>query len=92
MTETSAEGNEMLTVSGVCTCSRCEASGRREIYRMVGGCSNCGTEPILMLFRSGDEATPLLCPKCGCQRVQPKRIATDDEIPAAEDAGEVRRG
>jgi ssDNA-binding Zn-finger/Zn-ribbon topoisomerase 1 len=75
----------MLTASGICTCNRCERFGKREIYRMVGRCYNCQADPVLMLYRSGDRACPLDCPKCGnYQSVRPSRLATDDEIPAAE--------
>ena len=79
----------MLTVSGVCKCSRCEISGRDGIYRMVGHCTNCGQRDVLMLFRQGDKATGLDCPTCGMrgfswQGVLPDRLATEDEIPAAE--------
>lgn len=73
----------MITVSGVCTCSRCEIGDRR-IYRMVSSCLNCGTEPILMLFRSGEPTFPLPCPRCGRKRVHARRTATDDEVPEAE--------
>jgi uncharacterized Zn finger protein (UPF0148 family) len=74
----------VITVSGVCVCAKCE--GRtRDIYRMVGTCLNCGTGDILMLFRAGDKAGVLDCPVCGVWRsVRPNRLATDDEIPAAE--------
>lgn len=74
----------MLTASGVCTCNRCERSGQREIYRMVGSCSNCMTDPILMLFRAGDPVDTLTCPRCKVPAVRAKRAATDDEIPATD--------
>jgi hypothetical protein len=74
----------MLTVSGVCTCNRCEQHGMREIYRMVGSCWNCKAEPVLMLFRAGERAEVLKCPTCKVKAVHAKRLATDDEIPAAE--------
>lgn len=72
----------IVTVSGVCICDRCEV-GQRAIYRMIGKCLNCKTDPILMLFRAGDEASSLKCPICECNRVYAYRRATDDEIPAA---------
>jgi hypothetical protein len=72
----------LATVSGVCTCERCDRVGR-SIYRMVGRCTNCARGPILMLFRTGDKARALDCPFCGCRDVLPQRPATDDEIPAA---------
>lgn len=72
----------MLTVSGICTCSKCEYR-TKGIYRMVGYCTNCGAKPILMLFRAGDKATDLNCPTCGCwHTVRSQRLATEDEIPA----------
>lgn len=78
------ETTGMLTVSGVCTCDRCERVGHREIYRMIGSCYNCKAQRILMLYRAGDKAAPLDCPTCGnFQSVRPSRLATDDEIPAA---------
>jgi hypothetical protein len=82
--------NEMLTVSAVCMCAKCESSGRYGRYRMVGHCTNCGQTDILMLFRSGDEAHNRDCPTCGSRGhgtfggVHPDRLATPDEIPAAE--------
>ncbi len=54
----------MLTVSGLCMCNRC-VERTTDIYRMVGKCWNCNSEPILMLFRSGDKAGILDCPVCG---------------------------
>lgn len=75
----------LATVSGVCTCSKCEAVGR-SIYRMVGKCSNCQAGPILMLYRAGDRASVLECPSCGCREVYASRRATDDEIPAVAEA------
>lgn len=75
----------LATVSGVCTCSTCEATGRF-IYRMIGKCLNCTSGPILMLFRTGDGIRPLECPFCGCGKVVAGCRAADDEIPtAAED-------
>ena len=70
----------MITVSGVCTCNRCEI-GERRIYRMIGRCYNCKTAPILMLYRVGDRSDILPCPTCGCRDVHAERPATDDEIP-----------
>ena len=74
-----------LIVSGVCTCNRCGPA--KSIYRMIGKCHNCGTEPILMLFRPGDKTATLECPVCGVGRsrwdpgVKAKRLARPDEIP-----------
>lgn len=73
----------MLTVSGKCRCPKCEQR-TGNIYRMVGSCVNCGSKPILMIFRSGDKAIPLDCPVCGVgQSVRAQRLATEDEIPEA---------
>lgn len=73
----------MLTVDGRCGCSQCEER-TGNIYRMVGHCTNCGTEPVLMLFRAGDPKCDLDCPECGVWKaIHPDRKATDDEIPAA---------
>jgi predicted RNA-binding Zn-ribbon protein involved in translation (DUF1610 family) len=79
----------MLTVSGKCMCSKCESRTTNQ-YRMIGHCLNCGQDKILMLFRSGDKAHNLDCPTCGergimsFSGVHPDRLATEDEIPAAE--------
>jgi predicted nucleic acid-binding Zn-ribbon protein len=57
---------------------------------MVGHCTNCGQKDVLMIFRQGDKATNLDCPTCGVrgpmsfEGVHPDRLATPDEIPAAE--------
>lgn len=73
----------MLTVSGKCMCDRCE-SRTQDIYRMVGSCSNCCAEDILMLFRAGDRARSLDCPVCRVySSVRPLRLATADEVPVA---------
>lgn len=81
MTEAETPTTPRPTVSGVCTCSRCE--GRTSnIYAMLGVCYNCGTE-VLMLFRIGDETSILDCPTCGCRRVHSKRLATNDETSEA---------
>jgi hypothetical protein len=49
---------------------------------MVGVCYNCGTKPILMLFRAGDPSAPQDCPVCGnWHSVHTQRLATDDEFP-----------
>lgn len=80
----------MLTVSGVCMCSKCESGANKDgRYRMVGHCTNCGQKDVLMLFRSGDPTHNLECPTCGARGgygygVHADRLATPDEIPAAE--------
>jgi hypothetical protein len=72
---------------GRCFCDRCE-SRTKDIYRMVGRCLNCHVEPILMLYRAGDPAVKLDCPRCGFWGgVDPQRMATPDEIPAALNDG-----
>lgn len=74
----------MLTIDARCGCASCE--GRTQnIYRMVGRCRNCGTEPILLLFRAGDSTSGVNCPVCGnWKTVWAERLATYDEIPATE--------
>lgn len=64
----------MLTISGVCTCNRCERYDKREIYRMVGSCFNCQAEPVLMLFRAGERVEALECPVCRVKAVHAKRF------------------
>ncbi len=72
----------MLTVDGRCGCERCRAR-TENIYRMIGTCRNCGSNPILMLFREGDPVSALDCPICGCwHTVDSQRLAMADEIPA----------
>jgi hypothetical protein len=75
-------GTSMPTVDGVCACHRCERTPRA-VYRMIGRCWNCQTDPVLMLFRAGDTAGVLKCPTCGCNEVHAVRLATEDEIPEA---------
>lgn len=53
------------------------------VYRMIGGCYNCGTTPLLGLFTATHEASGGQCPACGCERLHWDRLATPDEIPAA---------
>lgn len=70
-------------VDGRCGCFRCEAR-TKDIYRMIGRCYNCKTEPILILYRVGDPAALAGCPVCGnSDSVHAFRLATADEIPAA---------
>ena len=74
----------MLTVSGLCGCPSC-TERTTSIYRMIGSCRNCGQRDILMLFRSGDPSRSLDCPVCGNYwTVNASRLATEDEISAAE--------
>ncbi len=74
----------MLTADGRCTWTTCSGKG---VYRMVGSCGNCGAGPVLMLFGAGHDACALRCPVCEVEAVRPSRLATDDEISAAEPAG-----
>lgn len=75
----------MITVSGKCMCAKCEAR-TGAIYRMVGSCVNCGLTPVLRIFRAGDKASGLDCPVChNYWSVKPHRLASDDEIPEADD-------
>ena len=72
----------MITVDARCGCHKCEAR-TQNVYRMVGYCTNCGTDPILILYRAGDTAAPSDCPVCGnWHTVEAKRLASPDEIPA----------
>lgn len=72
----------MQTVDHRCTMTMCEH--RTGIYRMVGRCGNCGTEPVLVLYTEGHTADHVDCPVCGCRNsVRTSRLATDDEIPVA---------
>ena len=77
----------MTTVDCRCFCHFCEKR-TTSIYRMVGACLNCGAEPILFLIRAGDKAPtmtfPVECPTCGVRAAYANRLATEDEIPAAE--------
>jgi hypothetical protein len=76
------EQSDMVFIDGRCGCSRC-VQRTQNTYRMVGYCVNCGTEPILILYRAGDGAADQDCPVCGNWRaVKTKRLATPDEIPA----------
>lgn len=75
-------------VDARCRDRSCEG---KNTYRMIGGCYNCGTKPLLGLFTVGHEAqggSPgSECPVCETSRLHWDRLATPDEIPAAfEDA------
>lgn len=58
----------------------------KNAYRMIGGCYNCGTSPLLGLFTVTHEAEGGDCPVCGCSRLHWNRLAGDDEIPAGFEA------
>lgn len=75
----------MLTVDGRCGCAACEER-TQNIYRMVGSCSNCGTDGIFIIYRAGDSRYDQVCPVCECShtvRSANQRLATPDEVPAA---------
>jgi hypothetical protein len=70
----------MITVDDRCSDKKC-AGG---IYRMVGTCRNCGTQPILVLYSASHRSSDVDCPVCGCwHTVSTTRLATEDEIPEA---------
>ena len=76
------------TIDARCHCAECKAK-TENIYRMVGKCSNCGSEPWLVIFRAGDPARAVDCPRCGVrEKVYSSRLATDHEIPAPETGDE----
>jgi hypothetical protein len=64
-------------------CSLCQSEGKTDIYRMIGGCYNCRSEPILGLFSATHESSGGKCPVCACGRLHWDRLATADEIPQA---------
>jgi hypothetical protein len=71
----------MITVDSRCKHPDC---AEKNIYRMVGYCTNCETTEILMLFTVNHAKGGGDCPVCGCWRkVTPQRLATEDEMPDA---------
>lgn len=68
----------MMTVNR--HCSVCRKEGKTGIYRMVGGCYNCGTIPILGLFTVGHSAAGGDCPACGCSRLHWDQLATPEAL------------
>jgi hypothetical protein len=64
-------------------CSLCQDGGKTDMYRMIGGCYNCRSEPILGLFSVTHEASGGKCPVCGCERLHWDRLAAADEIPVS---------
>ena len=73
----------VITIDARCMCQKCEKRSK-DIYRMIGSCSNCGSKNLLILFRAGDRACSQDCPVCRCWgTVGPYRLATADEIPEA---------
>lgn len=68
-----------------CDCDRC-TSRTEDVYRMVGSCSNCKAEGLLILYRAGDKIADQDCPVCEDQysvRTYSQRLASPDEIPAS---------
>jgi hypothetical protein len=69
MTETSPTLNAPM-VDGRCTYGRCAETN---VYRMVGYCGNCHTDPVVGLFTAGHEAgggySSPKCPVCGCREL-----------------------
>lgn len=54
----------------------------KNVYRMVGHCTNCGNGSLLLLISAGHRApTAERCPKCGCYDVRADRLASDNELP-----------
>jgi len=71
----------MLTTDMRCNHPSCSTKG---IYRMVGKCTNCKAEPVLLLFTAGHQSEAGKCPVCENERsVYAARLATEDEIPVA---------
>lgn len=66
-----------------CSHDTCQRKG---VYRMIGGCYNCGLSPLLGLFSVSHEASGGDCPVCGTNRLHWDRLATPDEIPASFEA------
>lgn len=83
------ERNNARMLTADCRCSTCDRKGR-DIYRMVGVCTNCGATPVLVLNSVGHKADAVSCPICQNRTVIQKRLATDDEIPEAADSLEER--
>lgn len=78
-------GELQAVIDGRCGCSACRER-TENIYRMVGWCSNCGTQNILILYRAGDHKRDIDCPICENYfsiKSTSQRLATADEIPAA---------
>lgn len=86
-TDTPGNGKRVprVFVDARCDCTRC-TSRTTEGYRMIGRCSNCGVE-ALVLYRAGDKSAPADCPTCGVWRsIHTTRLATPDEIPTEFEA------
>ena len=92
---TTPPGPLVAVAGGICTCPNCEHGARGE-YRMIGKCTNCTADPILMLFRIGDQVRTLRCPLCGvgtyCDGVRAYRRATAGETPEAIEGEPARTG
>lgn len=58
--------------------------GEKNVYRMVGHCTNCGNGPLLVLLSARHEVSHTgTCPKCGNYTVHCDRLAEDGELPEA---------
>lgn len=76
-----AAGAGYPLVDARCRHHRCT---EKNVYRMVGHCTNCGAKPLLVLISAGHSVpTGEACPKCGCYDVRCDRLATDDELPSS---------
>ena len=71
---------QRVFVDGRCHCQRC-TERTTQGYRMIGRCRNCGVD-ALVLYRSGDKAASVDCPRCGnFNTITTTRLATEDELP-----------
>lgn len=81
MTQTS--GTAQPFVDARCGCDKCEER-TQNVYRMVGWCSNCKAEGIVVLYRAGDSVRDVDCPICEhgwSVRGSSQRLATPEEVP-----------
>lgn len=75
----------------------CAHAERGNVYRMVGRCSNCHADDLLFLITDGHEAphgslNGAECPRCGCNTAYATRLATEEEVPVAFEAGGITEG
>lgn len=62
---------------------RCEACPGEPVYSMVGRCTNCGLDDVLLVFTEKHSSTVQLpCPGCACRELKSSRRASVDEITA----------
>jgi hypothetical protein len=85
--ETYDPAGAVLLVDRRCGHPSCR-DAKRGVYRMIGGCYNCGAKPLIGLFTVTHEAGGGDCPACGCARLHWDRLATPDEIPADFEAAD----